>query len=61
MHRLADMKMIELKVDSKWTLVTVENYTKYQGDDSASGQIMDSKWTDNGQIMDRQWTDNGHS
>ena len=59
MHRLADMKMIELKVDSKWTLVTVENYTKYQGDDSASGQIMDSKWTDNGQIMDSKWTDNG--
>lgn len=57
MHVLQDMSMIGLKTDSKWTVVTIENYALYQDGEFQNGQIMDSKWTDNGQMMDTNKND----
>ena len=57
MHVLQDMSMIGLETDSKWTVVTIENYALYQDGKSQSGQIVDSKRTDNGQIVDTNKND----
>lgn len=52
MRKLADQGYITLKVDRKWTVVTVCNYETYQGRDKAA-------WTDSGRILGASWAQDG--
>lgn len=56
MQMLAEMGNITLDPDTKWTLVTVDNWELYQSGED----LPDTKWTPNGHQMDNKWTSNGH-
>ena len=56
MKLLQKMKNINIKSNNKYSVVTIENWTLYQGDHRQNRhqirQQMDNKWTSNGQQMD---------
>ena len=56
MQILADMGNITLRPDTKYTLVSVDNWEVYQSPEEKT----DTKSTANGQQMDIKWTSNGH-
>jgi len=56
MQILAEMGNVTLKPDTKYTLVSVDNWEVYQSPEEKT----DTKSTANGQQMDIKWTSNGH-
>lgn len=52
MKLLEKMNVLTLESNNKWTVVTVDNWGKYQGGDNESEQQMDGKRTADGQQMD---------
>ena len=56
MKLLQKMKNINIKSNNKYSVVTIENWTLYQGDHRQNRhqirQQMDNKWTSNGQQLD---------
>ena len=53
MKKLEKWGNLNIKANNKFSLITIENWGKYQVDDYKVGQ-------QNGQQMDNKWTTNGH-
>lgn len=58
LEKMKDENMINIEVDSLYSIITICNYDSYQQVDSKSGQVTDSQRTGNGQVTDTKNKDN---